>query len=116
MTTDQAIALERIAAAMERLSPAPPAPIDWLAAPAYVWDREGARTVERIHAPQLDLLRGIIARYAAPPPDLISDGVVTTLPDGSLAARPAHMASSAPESPETPDFPESPEASWPSAA
>lgn len=64
----------------------------------------------------LDLLRGIIARYAAPPPDLISDGVVTTLPDGSLAARPAQMASSAPESPDAPEFPESPEASWPSAA
>lgn len=62
MTTDQGITLERIAAALERLSPVPPAPIDWLAAPAYVWDREGARAVEHIHAPQLDLLRGIDAQ------------------------------------------------------
>lgn len=62
MTTDQGITLERIAAALERLTPTPPAPIDWLAAPAYVWDSEGARAVEHIHAPQLGLLRGIDAQ------------------------------------------------------
>jgi uncharacterized protein len=57
-------ALERIAAALERLTPPPARPVDWLAHPAYVWDGDGARTVERIHAPALTLLQGIDAQKA----------------------------------------------------
>src|SRR5690606_32840630 len=41
------------------------APPDWLAAPAYVWDRGAARPVPRIEAPRLDLLRGIDRQKAA---------------------------------------------------
>lgn len=50
--------LARIAAALERLSP-PPAVVDWLAAPAFVWGGSAVRTVKRLDAPALDLLRGI---------------------------------------------------------
>ncbi|MFM5907366.1 MAG: DUF815 domain-containing protein [Novosphingobium sp.] len=75
MTSGQAKALERIAAALEALAP-PPAPSgDWLGAPAYVWDGDRARPVTRLEAPRLDLLRGIdqqkdavvanVARHAA---------------------------------------------------
>jgi uncharacterized protein len=53
--------LDRIAAALERLSPAPPEPFDWRSAPAYVWDGS-ARPVERIVAPPLALLKGIDAQ------------------------------------------------------
>jgi predicted AAA+ superfamily ATPase len=55
-------ALARIAFALERLAPPPPAPIDWLANPAYVWDGRSARAVPRIEAPALALLRGIDAQ------------------------------------------------------
>jgi len=51
--------LARIADALERLAPPPPPAIDWLSQPAYVWDSTGARAVDRIHAPALDLLQGI---------------------------------------------------------
>lgn len=54
--------LERIAAALERLGPPPTPPVDWLAHPAYVWDANGARAVEQIHAPALALLQGIDAQ------------------------------------------------------
>lgn len=64
MTPDQGDPLARIADALERLAPpAPPAP-DWQAAPAYVWDTDGARAVPRIVAPPLPLLRGIDAQKA----------------------------------------------------
>lgn len=53
------ILLTRIATALERLAPPPPPAIDWLAHPAYVWDRAGARGVAQLVAPALDLLRGI---------------------------------------------------------
>jgi uncharacterized protein len=53
--------LARIAAALERLSPAPASPADWRAAPAYVWDA-APRAVARIVAPRLDLLKGIDAQ------------------------------------------------------
>jgi predicted AAA+ superfamily ATPase len=56
--------LARIAHAVEHLSPPPGLPIDWLAQPAYVWDGVGARPVERIEAPALDLLQGIDAQKA----------------------------------------------------
>ena len=52
-------ALERIAAALERLAPADATATDWLAHPAYVWDGTAARGIDRIEAPALDRLRGI---------------------------------------------------------
>jgi len=61
---EQGDALARIAAALERLAPAPGAPIDWTASPAYVWEGGSARAVARIEAPALDLLRGIDAQKA----------------------------------------------------
>lgn len=54
--------LARIAAALERIAPAQQGPIDWLAAPAYVWDRQGARAVAQLVAPALGLLQGIAAQ------------------------------------------------------
>lgn len=72
--TDQGDPLARIADALERLAPAPTR-TDWLAFPAYVWGKGGARGVERLDAPTLPLLRGIdrqketvttnVARFAA---------------------------------------------------
>jgi predicted AAA+ superfamily ATPase len=59
---DTAAALARIAAALDRLAPVAAAPIDWLASPAYVWDRSGPRAVAELVAPSLDLLRGIDAQ------------------------------------------------------
>lgn len=56
---DQAQLLARIAAALEQLAPSPRVTTDWIADPAYVWDADGARGVERIDAPALPLLRGI---------------------------------------------------------
>ena len=38
---------------------------DWLACPAYVWDEAGARSVARLDAPPLDLLKGIDAQKAS---------------------------------------------------
>ncbi len=52
-------ALERIAAALERIAPPPAGHVDWLAAPAFVWDVAGARAVEHIEAPNLAQLVGI---------------------------------------------------------
>ena len=49
--SDQGDPLARIAAALERLSGALPALPDWATAPAYVWDRAGARAVTRLAAP-----------------------------------------------------------------
>ncbi len=37
---------------------------DWASAPAYVWDGVAARSVARIEAPALDLLRGVGAQKA----------------------------------------------------
>jgi predicted AAA+ superfamily ATPase len=50
--------LRRIAAALERLAPAPAPATDWLTAPGYVWNG-AARAVPTIEAPALPLLRGI---------------------------------------------------------
>ncbi|WP_120716852.1 DUF815 domain-containing protein [Tsuneonella amylolytica] len=50
---------ERIAAALERIAPPSAPPVDWTAAPAYVWDGAAARPVPAIEAPALDQLRGI---------------------------------------------------------
>ncbi len=38
---------------------------DWLACPAYVWDEAGSRSVARIDAPSLELLKGIDAQKAS---------------------------------------------------
>ncbi|MEM6584517.1 MAG: DUF815 domain-containing protein [Pseudomonadota bacterium] len=51
--------LERIAAALERLSPPVLLPQDWLSAPAYVWDGTSARPVETLDALPLATLRGV---------------------------------------------------------
>lgn len=56
---------ERIAAALERLAPAPPAPTDWLSAPAYLWDGEKARAIAVMDALPLDQLHGIDAQKVA---------------------------------------------------
>lgn len=56
--------LERIAAALERLTPPPAEAADWLSAPAYVWQRN-PRPIATIEAPALRLLRGIDAQKAA---------------------------------------------------
>lgn len=58
-------ALERIAAALERLAPPPAAPTDWLAAPAYVWEGERARPVPVLDALPLAALQGIDAQARA---------------------------------------------------
>lgn len=58
-------ALERIAAALERLAPAPVPPTDWLAAPAYVWEGEWGRAVPVLDALPLSGLHGIDAQKVA---------------------------------------------------
>ncbi|MEH3104408.1 MAG: ATP-binding protein [Sphingomonas phyllosphaerae] len=58
-------ALDRIAAALERLAPPPPASADPLAHPAYVW-RDGALVAARAFAPlPLALLQGAEAQKTA---------------------------------------------------
>lgn len=57
--------LARIAAALERLAPAPPPPTDWLAHPAYVWEGERARPVPVLDALPLAGLHGIDAQKVA---------------------------------------------------
>ncbi|XUU61380.1 DUF815 domain-containing protein [Erythrobacter sp. HA6-11] len=49
----------RIAEALERISPPPPAALDWRNAPAYVWSGTEARALDEIEAPALEQLRGI---------------------------------------------------------
>ena len=58
-------ALERIAAALERLAPPPPPPTDWRTAPAYLWEGERARAVPVLDALPLDSLHGIAAQKVA---------------------------------------------------
>ena len=62
--SDQSDPLNRIAQALERLSPPASAPADWLGSPAYVWDG-GAHAVGQIAAPALALLKGIDAQKQA---------------------------------------------------
>lgn len=57
--SDQGDPLARIAAALERFAPPVGSGPDWGAAPAFVWDQQGARAVARIVAPPLGLLKGI---------------------------------------------------------
>lgn len=57
--------LDRIAAALERLAPPPPAPADPLAHPAYLW-RDGVLAAARAFSPlPLDLLHGVEAQKDA---------------------------------------------------
>ena len=58
-------ALGRIADALERLAPPPPAPTDWLAHPAYIWHGSGARAVVQLEAPPLALICGVDAQKTA---------------------------------------------------
>jgi predicted AAA+ superfamily ATPase len=58
-------ALERIAAALERLAPPPPQPTDWRTAPAYVWEGERAVAVPVLDALALHSLHGISAQKVA---------------------------------------------------
>lgn len=62
--TDQGDPLARIAAALERLAGSLPAMPDWTSAPAYVWERNGARAVGHLAAPPLALLKGVGAQKA----------------------------------------------------
>ncbi|MGJ8606272.1 MAG: DUF815 domain-containing protein [Marivita sp.] len=57
--------LERIAAALERIAPPTPEPVDWLASPAYVWSGESTRTVLALKTTPLETLRGIDQHKAA---------------------------------------------------
>ncbi|MES2491842.1 MAG: DUF815 domain-containing protein [Pseudomonadota bacterium] len=57
--------LTRIAEALERASPAGASAVDWLAQPAYVWDRQGARAVSSLIAPPLHLLHAVQAQKEA---------------------------------------------------
>lgn len=50
---------ERIAAALDRLAPAPAASPDWSTAPAYLWDGEAALELPRLDALPITALRGI---------------------------------------------------------
>lgn len=58
-------ALDRIAAALERLAPPPIAATDWQAHPAYVWEGERARAVPALDALRLHALLGIEAQKQA---------------------------------------------------
>lgn len=58
-------ALERIAAALERLAPPLAPPTDWLGAPAYVWDGKSARAIPVIDAAALESFHGIDAQARA---------------------------------------------------
>ena len=49
----------RIADALERLTPERHPPVDWLSAPAYVWEGKSARAISVLEAPALEQLRGI---------------------------------------------------------
>lgn len=57
--TDPDNQLARIADALDRLAPKRAEPTDWDVDPAYLWNGETARPIERIDAPRLDLLVGI---------------------------------------------------------
>lgn len=58
-------ALERIAAALERIAPLPAPATDWCTHPAYVWEGGWARPVPVIDALPLASLHGIDAQRAA---------------------------------------------------
>ncbi|MET1756925.1 ATP-binding protein [Novosphingobium sp. RD2P27] len=51
--------LARIADVLQQLVPQAGQAVDWLSCPAYVWSGAAARGIQRLEAPDLDLLRGI---------------------------------------------------------
>lgn len=51
--------LQRIADALERLSPPPAPPVDWKTKPGYVWDGSTVRELDELTAPDIAQLRGI---------------------------------------------------------
>lgn len=51
--------LQRIADALERLSPPPAPPVDWKTKPGYVWDGSTVRELDELTAPNISQLRGI---------------------------------------------------------
>jgi len=61
MTNPDSDTLARIAAALERLAPAPPPPPDFAAAEAFLWHGDGARLepVEKVSRVDLGLLVGV---------------------------------------------------------
>lgn len=61
---DIASLLARIADALERMAPAVTRPIDWNAAPAYVWAGADTREIAHLEAPALALLQGIDSQKA----------------------------------------------------
>lgn len=63
--SDYGEALDRIAAALERLASPVAHPLDWCAAPAFVWTGKTARAVPQLDALPLDTLRGIDDAKAA---------------------------------------------------
>ena len=73
--SDQGDPLARIAAALERMAPGPPAYFDWTAHPAYFWHAGEVHAVAQVDALPLDRLKGIdrqkqvvcenVARHAA---------------------------------------------------
>ena len=63
-STDLAPLLARIADVLERLAPAVTHPVDWTAAPAYVWAGADSREIAHLEAPPLALLRGIDSQKA----------------------------------------------------
>lgn len=63
-TQDLALLLARIADALERLAPPAAQPIDWKAAPAYVWAGAETREIAALEAPPLALLQGIDSQKA----------------------------------------------------
>lgn len=58
-------ALERIAAALERIAPEPAEPVDWLSNPAYVWADGSGHGLGALDALPLDQLRAIEPQKAA---------------------------------------------------
>lgn len=57
--------LERIAASLERIAPAPAAPIDWGAHPAYLWTGDAPYGLGELSALPLEHLRAIDAQKRA---------------------------------------------------
>jgi predicted AAA+ superfamily ATPase len=64
-TRDTTDTLARIADALERLAPTPPAPADPRVGAAFVWSGTALRAIEAPRAQPLDLLLGIDAQKAA---------------------------------------------------
>lgn len=65
MTEDHSDPLDRIAAALERIAPPPPAPADPLAHPAYVWRGDTLVAARAFTALPLVQLRGVDAQKTA---------------------------------------------------